>query len=471
MKIIHWFRRDLRITDNRALAEAARRGDEIIPVYVLSDWKKSHRWSGPARQQFLCDCLAALDANLRTLGSRLIIRCGDAERELEKLIAGCAADALTFNRDPDLFGIASERRIERMAARHGCTVHACKDVALHERDEVLKPDGSPYRVFTPYFKAWQKLDKQSPAGRLRRLATPRDIESLDLPTLDHWQLPAAPPGILEGGEKAARNRLQRFLDGGIGRYGAQRNTPYGQTTSRLSQDLRFGLLSIREVYAKCRKAMAGASADARKSIHQFISELCWREFYFQILWHFPEVLEREFNPQFRALEWDYDEQAFAAWREGRTGFPIVDAAMRELAQTGYMHNRTRMIVSMFLTKDLHIDWRLGEQFFMQSLVDGEIGSNNGGWQWSAGTGADAAPYFRIQNPWTQCARHDPEGRYVKRFVPELAAVDPRRFREPPADGRPLAAGYPLPIVDHARERERTLEMFSRCKEDIAPRDI
>ncbi|HEY8961714.1 MAG TPA: deoxyribodipyrimidine photo-lyase, partial [Luteolibacter sp.] len=256
-------------------------------------------------------------------------------------------------------------------------------------------------------------------------------------------------------------RLKRAIETKLRSYADQRDFPAEDGTSRLSQDLRFGLLSIRTVYAKALEAMKVATPAGRKGIETFIKELAWREFYFAILHHFPNVLEEEFNPEWRGLPWDEPGETFEAWKEGRTGFPIVDAGMRELLATGFMHNRVRMIVAMFLTKDLHLDWRLGESFFLQHLVDGEIASNNGGWQWSAGTGADAAPYFRIQNPWTQAKRYDPEGAYIRRWVPELVKVPAARLFEPPKDGQSLAPGYPLPIVDHAAERDRTLAIFKR----------
>ena len=248
-------------------------------------------------------------------------------------------------------------------------------------------------------------------------------------------------------------------------YGSTRDTPSLQGTSRISQDLRFGLISIRTIHAEVMKSRAAAKAAERVGIDIYLKELAWREFYFAILHHFPNVLAEEFNPDWRGLPWDAPNAHFEAWKNGRTGFPIVDAGMRELLATGFMHNRVRMITAMFLTKDLHIDWRLGESYFMQHLLDGEIASNNGGWQWSAGTGADAAPYFRIQNPWSQTARYDPQGSYIKRWVPELAAVDPKKFLEAPADGKPLAPGYPLPCVDHKSERERTLAIFKRHREN------
>jgi deoxyribodipyrimidine photo-lyase len=457
--VIHWFRRDLRVTDNTALAAAARDAENVLPVYIQSPWKGSHRWTGPHRQEFLCGSLAALDGNLRSIGSRLIVRRGDAVEELTKLAHEVKAEAIYFNRDPDPFGRATEERL----ASAGLETRGFQDICIHERDEVLTGKGEPFRVFTPYSKAWLKLPKPAAAGRLRKLTTPAHPASGEPPKLDDWGLESSGT-IIEPGERAARERLTHFLAGPITRYAQDRDIPAGQTSSRLSQDLRYGLLSIREVFARCEARAAELPATARKSVHTFVNELIWREFYMHILWHWPEVLEQDFSPKFRRMRWTGDERHFARWRDGETGFPIVDAAMRQLAQTGFMPNRVRMIVAMFLTKDLQLHWRLGEQYFMQQLTDGEIASNNGGWQWSAGTGADAAPYFRIQNPWTQSARFDAEGRYIKEWLPELRDVPPEKLSRPPTDGRALAKGYPLPMVDHAEAREKTLAMFNNTPE-------
>jgi deoxyribodipyrimidine photo-lyase len=228
--------------------------------------------------------------------------------------------------------------------------------------------------------------------------------------------------------------------------------------------LRFGLLSARTIHAAAADAHEHACAAARDGIFKFIKEIAWREFYIAILHHWPEVLDHEFNPDWRGLPWNEPDDKFELWKRGKTGFPIVDAGMRELLSTGYMHNRVRMITAMFLTKDLHHDWKLGESFFMQHLIDGEIASNNGGWQWSAGTGADAAPYFRIQNPWSQTKRYDPKGLYIKKWVPELKDVDAKLLLDPPEDDQPIADDYPLPCLDHKTERERTLAIFKKHKE-------
>jgi len=457
--VIHWFRRDLRLTDNTALHAAAATGAQVTPVYILSDWKKNHRWTGPNRQHFLCGCLGSLDANLHAAGSRLILRQGEAVAELERLVSETRAEAIFFNRDPDPFGRAVEERLEKAGQRLGITIKPFKDVAIHERREVLTGSGDTFRVFTPYSRAWEKLSKPTTSPRVKILATPADLFSLPLPGNPFWDLPAAAAGLPEAGEKAARARMREFLENGISRYGDTRDLPAGGGTSRLSQDLRHGLLSIRELHQECLKKADTLDAKGRGNVMKYVAELVWREFYMQILWNHPEVLEHEFNSKYRGMVWPGQMANLERWKNGETGFPIVDAAMRELRETGFMHNRTRMIAAMFLTKDLHLDWRHGESYFMQMLTDGEIASNNGGWQWSAGTGADAAPYFRIQNPWSQTKRFDPDGVYIKRWIPELRDVDASKFQDPPAPGLRLAKGYPSPIVDHSAARDITLDLF------------
>ncbi len=465
--VIHWFRRDLRITDNLSLSAAAKHGLPVIPVYILSQWKESHHWTGPKRQNFLCGCLASLAGNLSTIGGRLVIRQGEAVEELLRLVKETHAKAIYFNADPDPFGKETERRLRVVCAELGIECHGYADAALHGPNEILTQGGLPYRVYTPYSRNWLSQPKAAPVSKPENLRTPETPSSLPLPTPATWRIEELPDQLLEPGEKAARQRMKQAIDQRVGRYGSLRDLPAEEATSRLSQDLRFGLISIRTLHAKLLAAQANAPSHERESIDVFIKELAWREFYFAILHHFPNVLDEEFNADWRGLPWDEPDWKFDAWKQGRTGFPIIDAGMRQLLATGFMHNRVRMITAMFLTKDLHIDWRHGESFFMQHLLDGEIASNNGGWQWSAGTGADAAPYFRIQNPWSQSARYDPQGIYIKRWVPELAAVPAVRLMEPPKDGRPLAPAYPLPIVDHATERARTLAIFKKHREQAS----
>lgn len=462
--VILWYRRDLRISDHTALLAAAADGLPVVPVYINSIWKRSHAWTGPKRQEFLCGCLSSLASNLETIGGRLIVREGDPVGELRKLIAETRAVAIHWNEVPDPHGRETERRVRAMAAELGVACHGHADACLHAPDEVLTQDGKPYRVYTPYSRNWLAIEKRAPLGRPRDLRTPAGISSLPLPDVSHWSLAPSGADLPEAGEKAARQRLKRALAEKIRSYGPTRDFPAIDGTSRLSQDLRFGIISIRTVYAETMKLVDHTNAPGRDSIIKFVKELAWREFYFAILHHYPNVLDEEFNPDWRGIPWDEPGKTFELWQQGRTGFPIVDAGMRELVATGHMHNRVRMITAMFLTKDLHVDWKLGESFFLQHLVDGEVASNNGGWQWSAGTGADAAPYFRIQNPWSQTARYDPDGIYIKRWVPELKDVHPSKLLEPPQDGRPVAPGYEPPCLDHAVERDRTLAIFQRHKE-------
>ena len=459
---IHWFRRDLRILDNTSLHHAAMASGRVIPAYILSDWKGEHLWTGPNRQSFLCAALASLDKNLRTIDGRLIVRSGDAVSALLKLAEETGAKAIFYNEDPDPFGKATEKRLIAACESRGLKCQGFHDVTLHAPHEALTQGGDPYRVYTPFSKNWLGLEKPAPLPKPTSLDTPAGILSEDLPTLAHWKLGKPGDEILEAGERAAHERLKRALKERLTNYKDLRDIPSAPGTSRISQDLRFGLLSPRTVYAKAAALLEKSSK--REGIQTFIKELAWREFYMAILHHYPHVLEQEFNADWRGLPWDEPGEKFEAWKQGRTGFPIIDAGIRELRTTGFMHNRVRMIVAMFLTKDLHIDWRLGEQFFMQQLTDGEIAANNGGWQWSAGTGADAAPYFRIQNPWSQTKRYDPKGEYIKRWVPDLKDVAPKLLLDPPADNKPIAAGYPLPCVDHKTERERTLAIFKKHRE-------
>lgn len=464
-RVLHWFRRDLRLTDNPALHAASLSAEEVVPVYVISPWKEHHEWTGAPRQEWLSGCLKSLEKNVEAVGGRLVFRCGKALAELEKLITETGAEAVFYNRDPDPYGIRTEAGLEKLAARLGIKALGFKNAALHERDEVLTAsEGKPYRVFTPYRKSWNSLEKPAMVPRVSSLSTPAGLKSEDCPTLATWGLEASGVSLPEPGERAARQRMKTALADIIPAYAETRDTPLGATTSRLSPDLRMGTISIRELYHRAAEVgRESGSAAVRASVTTFLSELAWRDFYMQILWHYPEILEHEFDPQWRGLSWSYDEKDFARWCDGMTGFPLVDAGMRELKATGVMHNRVRMVTAMFLTKDLRIDWRLGERYFMQALIDGEIASNNGGWQWSAGTGADAAPYFRIQNPWSQTKAHDPRGDYIRHWVPELKNAPMAALLSPPASGQSVApaTGYPAPMTDHREARELTLEMFKK----------
>jgi len=460
--VIHWFRRDLRLSDNLSLRSAVDRSESVIPVYVVSDWIGDHHWTGPGRQKFLCACLESLAGNLDHAGGQLIFRSGKAVEQLRKLIQENEVEAIFLNKDPDPHGREVEASVKEMCQSAGVDIHEFQDVTLHDADAVKTGKGEPYKVYTPFSNSWFELEKPEPVARVTKISTPSKIKTGEVPGLKHWGLEEPDIELLEGGEKAAKKRLREAVENCFSEYADRRNDPYAEATSRLGPDLRYGTISVREVFQEAEAALSRSrSESSRKSIFTFQKQLAWREFFMAILHFFPEVLETDFQEKWRGLKWDDPEKdgKFEKWQLGKTGFPIVDAGMRQLLATGYMHNRVRMITAMFLTKDLHIHWRHGEAHFMRHLIDGEIANNNGGWQWSAGTGADAAPYFRIQNPWTQSARHDPEGKYVRKWVPELADIPTKILTKPPEDDRPIADDYPLPMVDHSVEREETLFRF------------
>lgn len=470
---IHWFRRDLRLADNTSLLAAREAAPQVLPLYIRSNWKDAHPWTGAGRQHFLCECLQSLSKNLAHIGGRLIIRSGDALSVFEEFIANHAVVAIHYNADPDPFGKKEEQALAELCQKHDISCQGHHDIALHRFEETTKDDGTAYRVYTPYSKRWLKLDKPPVGTNPRALDSPQEIESEELPTLATWglELPEHHE-FLPGGEAAARKRLRDALSQRLLAYHQTRDIPSVAGTSRLSQDLRWGTISIRRVYAEAKKAYEEADGrtsegkTAKDGLHTFIKELAWRDFYLHLLAAYPKILEEEFNPDYRGLPWDEPDEKLTAWKDGMTGFPIVDAGMRELKTTGFMHNRVRMITAMFLTKDLHFDWRIGEQHFAQHLLDGEIASNNGGWQWSAGCGADAAPYFRIQNPWTQSKRFDAQGEYIQKWIPELASVDAKKLHTPPDEGESLAKDYPAPIVNHSDERDRTLQIFKKHLDEV-----
>jgi deoxyribodipyrimidine photo-lyase len=463
---IWWVRRDLRLHDNEALRAALAHGGCVAPVFVLDPALLAAPDISRKRLAFLFGGLRSLDAELRVRGSRLVVRRGDPAAELALLAAETGAQALYAEADPWPYG---QRRDAAVAARlplrlvHGLTVHPF--------DLIRKADGLPYTIFTPFSRAWKALPQPgsarlwSPPELLP--AVPDDLWSLPLP-----DEPVVPSGLpFPPGEAEALRRLRTFTDGiaaPIWNYDSDRDRMDLDGTAQLSPYLRFGMVSAVRAAVAARQAMhVAADTAARKSAETWLNELIWREFYMAVLYHFPEVLQHEFQAGLRGIPWRNDAAEFAAWCEGRTGYPVVDAAMRQLVTTGWMHNRARMIVASFLVKDLLLDWRWGERFFLQQLVDGDPAANNGGWQWTAGVGTDAAPYFRVFNPLLQGAKFDPNGDYVRRWVPELAGV-PAKFvhepwRMPPevarACGCVIGRDYPAPIVDHPMARERALAAY------------
>jgi deoxyribodipyrimidine photo-lyase len=465
--IIHWFRRDLRLHDNSALAAAARdSGGAVLPVFILDDAILAGRFSSPARTAFLLAGLHALDADLRTRGLRLIVRRGEPLREIMRLAGESGARGVYWNRDYTPYAIRRDSAIKSALGDAGYAAKSFKDVVIFEMDEILTQGGGPYSVYTPYARQWRQLllgggraPQPTPAlaspGELPASAASPDLTDLGM-RCEH-AIPAA-------GEARAGALLRQFRDG-LGRYATQRDLPGTAGTSRLSPYLRLGMISPRQCVAAALEAGPGPGPDT------WVGELAWRDFYVQVMYHSPHVLRGAFRPAYDALAWENDAGLFAAWQEGRTGYPIVDAAMRQLLQEGWMHNRARMIVASFLTKDLLVDWRWGERHFMRLLLDGDPAANNGGWQWAAGTGTDAQPYFRIFNPASQGERFDPDGTYVRRYAPELANVPSRHIHAPhlmaPAEQAradiQVGRDYPTPIVDHRERRARALAMYQEIR--------
>ena len=489
---IHWFRRDLRLRDNPALLAALRASaGRVVPVFVLDDAILRAPDTAAARVVFLLDSLRALDQALRDRGSRLIVRRGPPAQRLSELAEQAGAAGLCFNRDYTPFARDRDQAVHAAMAARGVEVRSFKDAVVVEAGELLTKAGTPYTVYTPYRRQWRarvEADGPPPDERLPAFAlVPGQIESLAIPSAGELGFTTSQT-IPPGGEQAGLARLaarRGEARPGIGDYQTAREHPAIDGTSRLSPYLRFGCVApiaclrmALSLIADCRLQTAdheNASSptiyDLQSAIETWIGELAWRDFYYQILAHFPHVLGGAFRRSYDSLEWENDQRLFEAWRTGQTGYPIVDAAMRQLNAEAWMHNRARMIVASFLAKDLLIDWRQGERYFMQQLVDGDHASNNGGWQWAAGTGTDAQPYFRIFNPTSQGQKFDARGDYVRRYVPELAGVPERHIHAPwslPAAeqrrlGVVIGRDYPEPVVDHAARRAQALALYRRAR--------
>ena len=465
-RVLHWFRRDLRLSDNTALFQACRQAQHVIPVFILEDAFRTGPDVGAGRLAFLLRSLDELRKNLRALGSDLILRHGKSESVIPLLARELKAEAVFSNTRYEPYAQRRDSRVFNALNEIGIGCETFKDAVVWHEQEVLTLAGKPFTVFTPYSKAWKArpIPPPYPAVDAARLKLPEPIRSDPLP-LDPAELGfPCTQTIPEAGEAAAARVLQDFLRKKIFAYAEGRNRADLAGTSELSPHLRAGTIGIRTVVAQLAAARSSVSGvpSASASCDTFLSELIWREFYLQVLHNYPHVTRGAFRPEYDRLAWSDNEGHFRAWCEGRTGYPIVDAAMRCLNATGGMHNRLRMIVAMFLTKDLMIHWQRGERYFMQQLVDGDMAANNGGWQWSAGTGTDAAPYFRIFNPTTQGTKCDPHGAFVRRWIPELAALPDDSIHEPWKEPL-LAAKYPPRIVLHEEQRLKTLAMFAKVK--------
>ncbi len=474
--VIHWFRRDLRLADNPALTAAAAGGGPVIPLYVLDDETPERRAEGAAGRWWLHHSLRSLDGDLRRLGSALVLRRGWAVEVLSSLIEETGARAIHFTRGYAPGDAETESRLNDVLAPRGVACRRFAGSLLVEPEAVRTRSGEPFRVFTPFHRACRSVRVEAPLPAPSRLDGPATWPASDriedwglLPTKPNWS--GGLRESWEAGEGAAQRRLDTFIDAALARYAADRDRPARAGTSRLSPHLAFGEISPRDCWHRVALAAEAGGGAYASGGECFLRELAWRDFSYHLLHQSPDLAQVPFRREFAAFPWREDGAALTAWRRGLTGYPIVDAGMRELWRTAWMHNRVRMIAASFLVKDLLLPWQAGEAWFRDTLVDADPASNAANWQWVAGCGADAAPYFRIFNPTLQGEKFDPGGDYVKRWLPELAglpaAVVHRPWEAPAAvlaeAGVTLGATYPHPLVDHACARRRALEALARMR--------
>ena len=456
--IIVWYRNDLRVHDHPALTTASNDADQVIPVFILNDDLLTGERASSNRNRFLVESLNDLKQSLQSLGADLVIRHGDAVTELKKLAAETEAAAVYYTADFSAYAI---KRDKTLKASLDIEFRAFPGrLAVSSLDKLLTKAGNPHKVFTPFWKNWQQIGRRAIAVVPTKLDLPSNLLIGEMPMIEKLTKKAElSPNALSGGETAGRVRLKNWLDNGISMYHQGNNDMAADATSRLSSYLHFGCLSAREIETMLPDN-AGAAAWHR--------QLAWREFYHYIIFKFPGNTTQEFQERYRSLKWGSDAKLLQAWQDGQTGYPVVDAAMRQMRDEGWMHNRARLIVGSFLTKDLWLDWRLGERYFMRMLIDGDQANNNGNWQWIASVGVDPAPVFRrLYNPTTQQLNYDPTGSYVQRYVPELANVPDKYLSQPwtmPESlqkevGCVIGVDYPAPIVDHKQARLAALEHY------------
>ena len=466
-----WFRRDLRIADHAALFHALRAHERVYCAFVFdTDILGTLSKVDDRRVEFIWHSVSELDEVLRKHGGRLIVHHGRAQDEVPRLASKLNAKAVYANHDYEPQAFARDQAVAATLAENRIEFFSFKDQVIFEKDEVLTQAGRPFTVFTPFKNAWlKKLDefflKAYPVENyLSRLAKTKN--EAPIPSLQNLGFRATnllSLGI-QPGMSGARTTLQNFLPRMAG-YKERRDFPATKGVSYLSVHNRFGTISIRELARL-------ATAENNEGARTWLTEIIWRDFYFNILYHFPHVVERAFKVEYANLKFENDKYKFGAWCDGRTGYPLVDAAMRQINETGFMHNRLRMIVASFLVKDLLIYWRWGEQYFAEHLNDFDLAANNGGWQWAASTGCDAQPYFRIFNPITQSEKFDPDGRFIRRYLPELEGLSGAAIHAPwlassmdiASAGIVLGKQYPKPIVDHATARVKALALYGLTKE-------
>ena len=459
--VIWWIRKDIRLSDNQVLKRCLEKSNLVTPVFIMDP--KLIKQDAKPRKNFLFEGLKKLDQDLRSRGNKLILRYGDPEKELQTVIEETNSKLILAEEG---FSPYAQKRDQKIKSK--LPVEFIKGSVVFHPLQISKSDGSPYKRYSAYKNVWleQKLPDNYSWQPLERFENNININITDLPNTYH------DPNFFPGEEEALK-KLNQFITKNIFVYESKRNVLFAKGTSMLSPYLRFGMLSIRKVLDQINLAMEQAcNEEAINGCRTWLQQLIWREFYISVLFNFPENLKLSHNPHFRSLAWRDNEKLFEAWKLGNTGYPIIDACMRQLLETGWMHNRGRMIAASFLTKDLLMNWKLGEKWFMENLIDGDPAANNGGWQWVAGVGVDAAPYYRIMNPIVQGEKFDPKGEYIRKWVPEMKLVPLDYIHQPwlmPLDIQKdakciIGKTYPYPVVERKSARQRALNVYKLAKE-------
>jgi deoxyribodipyrimidine photo-lyase len=478
--VLFWHRNDLRISDSIGLAQACSTDARVIGVFCFDRSILSSDDIAPARVVYMLGCLKALAEDYHQAGSQLLFVDGDPVDRIPQLASTLSAKAVYWHHDVEPYSRTRDEQVTTALQAQNIQIYTNWDRLLHDPNAIKTGNRQPYSVYSPFWRNWNSQTKPAPVvvKLPKSELTPAEIQALtqlptieqssrfanDLPTASELGFTWSAPLIFEPGTSAAAQQLATFCHDSIAEYDEQRNYPAVSGTSGMSAALKFGTIGIRTVWAATTAAAKAASDDtARAGITTWQQELAWREFYQQALYHFPSLAQGPYRDHFKQFPWVNDQTQFTAWCEGKTGYPIVDAAMRQLNQTGWMHNRCRMIVASFLTKDLIINWQWGEKYFMQTLIDGDLAANNGGWQWSASSGMDPKP-LRIFNPYTQAQKFDRDASYIRKWVPELKSVDTKMILT--GDLLPLTrhhVGYPLPIVDHSVQQRLFKELYASVK--------